>query len=272
MRVRVFEVGGGARVGARVAYVDDPGLDGVDGQRLARRLGAPLTVLELAPRREDCERRLRVFTPTRELPLSMEAAWCAAAAQGRGLTVEMGVTATAVRAAGEAWAASLPMPVLGQRAVEDRAAVAAALGLGEVELDDARTVLAGSCGVNVLVVPVGARGALERVRLHPEAWQRVMEKAKHVGALVMATEGAGREGRFVGSPSGLWDGTGCALALAPWALSQSREGALAADARYALRGEGEFGVEVEVTLASDGAWTMRGAVRLVSVGRVLTAA
>jgi predicted PhzF superfamily epimerase YddE/YHI9 len=272
MRVRVFEAGGGARVGARVAYVDDPALDGVDGQRLARRLGAPLTVLEVTPRRDDCERRLRVFTPTRELPLSMEAAWCAAAVHDRGMTVEMGVTATAVRAAGDTWTASLPMPVLGQRAVEDRATVAAALGLGDGDLDDARPVLAGSCGVNVLVVPVGPRAALERVRLHPEAWQRVMAKAKHVGALVVATEGGGREGRFVGSPSGLWDGTGCALALAPWALSQSREGVLAADARYALRGEGEFGMEVEVSLAADGAWTMRGAVRLVSDGRVLTAA
>lgn len=272
MRVRVFEVGGGARVGARVAYVDGPGMDAVDGQRLARRLGAPLTVLDVTPRRDDCERRLRVFTPTRELPLSMEAAWCAAAAYERGLTVEMGVTATAVGAEEGAWTAALPTPVLGQRAVEDRATVATALGLGDGDLDDARPVLAGSCGVNVLVVPVGTRVALERVRLHPEAWQRVMEKAKHVGALVMATEGGGREGRFVGSPSGLWDGTGCALALAPWALAQSREGTLARGARYALRGEGEFGMEVEVTLDDDGTWTMRGAARLVSDGRVVTAA
>jgi predicted PhzF superfamily epimerase YddE/YHI9 len=153
--------------------------------------------------------------------------------------------------------------------VEDRAAVAAALGLTEAELDGARPVLAGSCGVNVLVVPVGATGALDRVRLHPDAWQRVMEKAKHVGALVVATGGDGREARFLGAPSGLWDGTGCALALAPWALAQQREGAAMADARYALRGEGEFGMEATVARDSVGGWTMRAAVRLVSDGRVV---
>lgn len=271
MRVRVFEAGGGrGRVGARVAYVDGPSLEQTDGQHLARRLGAPLTVLELGPRRDDCARRLRVFTPTRELPLSVEAAWCAARARGvDALVVEMGVTATAVRADGDGLTAALPTPVLGQQAVEDRLAVAAAMGVEEESLDGSRPVLAGSCGVNVLLVPVGARATLDRVRLHPEAWQRVMEKAKHVGALVVATEGDGREGRFVGGPSGLWDGTGGALALAPWALAQQREGAAMAGARYSLRGEAGFGMEIEVTHRPEGAWAMRGAVRLVSDGRVV---
>ena len=266
-RVQVFEVAGGQRVGARVAYVDGPALDHVDAQSLARRLGAPLTVLDVSPRREDCARRLRVFTPTRELPLSMEAAWCAGRVRG-ALTVEMGVTATAVSAAGDAWSAALPTPVLGQRAVEDRALVAAALGLDAADLDDAWPVLAGSCGVNVLIVPVGARAALDRARLHPDAWQRVMEKAKHVGALVVATEGDGREGRFVGGPSGLWDGTGGALSLASWALAQQRAGASLVSARYTLRGEAGFGMELDVTRSDAGEWSMRGAARLVSEGRL----
>jgi hypothetical protein len=270
VRVRVYEVGGGARVGARVAYVVGGELGRVDGLALARRLGAPLTVLECDPRRDDCARRLRVFTPTRELPLSVEAAWCAAEARRGAVTVEIGVTATAVRPDGEAWVAALPTPVLGQRAVDDRALVAAALGLDGAELDGARPVLAGSCGVNVLVVPVAGRAALERARLHPDAWHRVMEKAKHVGALLVAAEGGGREARFVGSPSGLWDGTGCALSLAPWALAQSREGALGRTARYALRGEAGFGVEVDVTCDAAEGWSMRGAAGLVSDGLVVT--
>ncbi len=270
-RVRVFEVGGGgARVGARVAYVDGASIDPADAQLLARRLGAPLTVLELAPRREDCSRRLRVFTPTRELPLSMEAAWCAAAVLGdEPLVVEMGVTATTVRADGDGYTATLPTPVLGQRAVEDRLTVAAALGLDAESLDATQPVLAGSCGVNVLVVPVTARVTLERVQLHPEAWQRVMGKAKHVGALVVATEDEGREGRFAGAPSGLWDGTGGALALAPWALAQQRAGATLAGARYSLQGEAGFGVTLTVAHAPEAGWTMRGTVRVISDGRVV---
>ncbi|MDB4930213.1 MAG: phenazine biosynthesis protein PhzF family [Myxococcaceae bacterium] len=268
--MRVYEVGGGARVGARVAYVVGPELERVDGLALARRLGAPLTVLECDARRDDCARRLRVFTPTRELPLSVEAAWCAGEARREAIVVEMGVTATAVRPDGESWIAALPTPVLGQRAVGDRALVAAALGLDEAELDAACPVLAGSCGVNVLVVPVAARASLDRARLHPDAWQRVMEKAKHVGALVVAGEGGGREARFVGAPSGLWDGTGCALALAPWALAQAREGALGESARYALRGEAGFGMELDVAHSAAEGWSMRGAAGLVSDGLALT--
>jgi predicted PhzF superfamily epimerase YddE/YHI9 len=270
MRVRVFEAGGGQRVGARVAYVEGPSLDRVDGQHLARRLGAPLTVLEMAPRREDCERRLRVFTPTRELPLSVEAAWCAGRVHGAAeLVVEMGVTATAVRSEGEELTAALPTPVLGHRAVEDRLSVATALGIEEESLDGAWPVLAGSCGVNVLMVPVTSPATLDRMRLHPEAWLRVMEKAKHVGALAVATGDGGREARFLGGPSGLWDGTGCALALAPWALAQQRAGALMEGARYSLRGEAGFGMDLAVSRTAPGEWSMRGAVRLVSDGRVV---
>lgn len=271
MRVRVFEVGVGARVGARVAYVEAPSPEAIDGQQLARRLGAPLTVLDVAPRREDCARRLRVFTPTRELPLSVEAAWCAGRVHGRDeIVVEMGVTATTVRSHDGGFTAALPMPVLGQRAVEDRLSVATALGIDEESLDPTQPVLAGSCGVNVLVVPVTARSTLDRVRLHPDAWQRVMEKAKHVGALVIATEDDGQEGRFVGGPSGLWDGTGCGLSLAPWALAQRRAGAAMDGALYSLRGEAGFGMEVVVAHSVEAGWTMRGAVRAVSDGRVVT--
>lgn len=269
MRVRVFEAGGGERVGARVAYVEGPSLDREDGHGLARRLGAPLTVLELAPRRDDCAVRLRVFTPMRELPLSVEAAWCAGRVHELpSLVVEMGVTATEVRSEDGALTAALPTPVLGHRAVEDRVLVAAALGIEQECLDGGWPVLAGSCGVNALVVPVGSRATLDRVRLHPEAWQRVMEKAKHVGALVVATEDGGREARFVGSPSGLWDGTGCALALAPWALMQQRAGASMERARYSLRGEAGFGMDLEVAHPTSAEWSMRGGVRLVSDGRL----
>lgn len=270
MRVRLFEAGGrGDRVGARLAYVDGAALDGVDGLLLARKLGAPLTALALAPRREDCAVRLRVFTPTRELPLSVEAAWCALAARDdASLTVEMGVTATAVRAVDGAYEAALPTPVLGQRAVEDRRTVAEALGLSEERLDAALPVLAGSCGVNALVVPVRERAALDDARLHPGAWQRVMEKAKHVGALLVAAEGGGREVRFLGGPAGLWDGTGCALAVAPWALAQWRAGVPMSGAPYAVRGEAGFGAEVSMTRDDAGEWSMRAPLRPVSEGRI----
>lgn len=265
MRVRLYEAGVGDRAGATVAFVDGPSVRPEEGPHLARATGATLTVLSLDPRREDCGQRLRVFTPARELPLSVEAAWCAAAARGEdSLVVEMGVTATAVRAAAGAFEAELPPPVLGQRAVEDRAAVAESLGIAEGRLDDTVPVLAGSCGVNVLVVAVRELVTLDVVSLHPQAWQRVMEKAKHVGALVVATEGGGREARFLGvAPSGLSDGTGCALALAPWALSQARSGAFEGSARYSLRGESGFGMAVDVTRDEAGGWAMRGAVRLL---------
>jgi len=39
-------------------------------------------------------------------------------------------------------------------------------------------------------------------------------------------------------------------------------------ARYVLRGEVGFGMDVEVTLDAQGAWSMRGAVRQVSEGQL----
>ena len=110
---------------------------------------------------------------------------------------------------------------------------------------------------------------------HPPVWKNGVTTGAtslpvNCHALVVATEGGGREARFVGSPSGLWDGTGGALALAPWALAQQRERARVEDALYSLRGEAGFGMDVMVSHPSDETWTMGGAVRWVSDGRVVT--
>src|SRR4051812_32931741 len=65
---------------------------------IASTLGASATVFVLPPRRDDCEHRLRVFTPRRELPLSARGALAAAAVIDNYRTVfEQGVTRTTVQ-------------------------------------------------------------------------------------------------------------------------------------------------------------------------------
>ena len=128
-----------------------------------------------------------------------------------------------------------------------------------------------SLTVQFLILTVAEFGLFATYGAHDARfhWATHFLVAVTISALVMATEGDGRTGRFVGSPAGLWDGTGCALALAPWALAQQREGARLDGARYTLRGEGDFGVDFDVACDADGGWTMRGCVRVVSDGRVV---
>jgi PhzF family phenazine biosynthesis protein len=190
--------GHGPLEGATVAVVqaaDDPG---PLAQRIAASLGASATVFVLPPRRDDCERRVRVLTPWRELPLSAKGAFAAAAALGldRPIALEQGVIRTVVSPSpmpdgAMGWALPVARPVINGRPVEDRTLAASALALDPSDLSEGLPVQSASCGWLTVMVPVATRDALARATLQPALWQRVIEKAKPFGAVA-----------FVPSPEG----------------------------------------------------------------------
>ncbi len=259
--------------GATVALVPDAdALDAGALQRLATTLTAPTVVFAQRARRDDCDHRLRVFTPKRELPLSAQASFAAAQAlaAGDGVAFEEGVTrATLTRVVtpdGHAgFRMPLDRPVLATRAVEDRALVADALGLAETDLAHGLPVTTGSCGVNVLLVPVASPEALAQTALQPKLWARTIEKAKLVAAMPFVPAASGAIAtRCLAAPLGVLEdhgaGLGCA-ALAVWLVHHGVHTAEASARRVFTSGSATVHVEI------DGEATRDGAVRLIGHAR-----
>lgn len=248
--------------GATVAVVHgDPG---DRAQRVAAGLGCAATAFLLPPRRDDCGARARVFTPRRELPLSVGAALAVAEALGgESLSLELGVTRTDVtREAPGRWSASLARPVLGAIPLHDRALAAAAVGLDEGELASGLPAVSASCGVPLLVLPLRSPEALARAAAQPAAWQRLVEKAKPFGAALVVPAAEGELAmRFVlpGAADDLAAGVACAAAAA-WLV---REGVRPATARQVMRFALRDGARcAAVAVTVDGAGDRDGAVRV----------
>ncbi len=189
-----------------MVFPEAEGMEAAEMAAVARGLGAPLTAFVVAPRRDDCHRRLRVFTPIRELALSVTAAFAAAAAapwSRASLRFEQGVVATEVTQGEEGFSMALARPVAGTLSLPDPDAVARALGVGEGDLDPSLPVLAGNAGLHCLMVAVGGVEALGRVQLQPGLWAGVIEKAKVLGALAYVCDLDGLRARFVGPLAGV---------------------------------------------------------------------
>ncbi len=226
---------------------EDPG---ARGQRIATSLGASMTVFVLPPRRDDCAWRLRMFTPNRELPLSTKGAFAAAASLGLDEVVfEQGVIAVGVRRDGDRYAMTVTRPVINGRPVEDRALAASAFGLDVSDLADGLPVQSASCGWLTVQVPVRDADALARAAIHPGPWQRMIEKAKPVGAVlfVPTAEGPVRARVLVPRAS---DDAGSGLALASTAVWLVRFGVRPAGPAQGFSFE-QGGARVEVTVEGD---------------------
>lgn len=272
-----------AAEGCTVAVVPDAdGLSTEAMQTLACRLGQPVTAFVLSPRRDDCHRRARVFTPLRELPLSITAAFAAALVTGglrERFAIEQGVIALEVlRDAEDRMAIAMPRPVFGQIAMPDPDAVARALGLGPESLDPAMPVLAGNAGLLSLLVPVRHRDDLADAAVSPRAWRQVIEKAKVLAALLYTQPAEGRiDAHIVGPLAGpaAWPcepSMGLSLVSALVAHGRLDEGA--PEARVVLRHGCVRGRDVAVEVVytgradRDGAVRVEGPVKTVGTGTV----
>lgn len=258
------------------------GLASAEMAAVAASTGAPLTVFVVAPRRDDCHRRLRVFTPLRELPLSVTAAFAAAAAMPHGrpaMNFEQNVVATEVLRDDAGFSMALARPVAGTQEMPDPGAVAAALGVEAAALDASLPVLAGNAGLHCLLVPMADAAALGRVRLQPGLWAGLIEKAKVLGALGWVREGDDLRARFVGPLAGVPEWPCEPLAAAALVRALVERGVLPSlgpgvsrvvRVRHDVVAGRDAGVELVYTGAADrdGAVTVRGTAVVRGEGRL----
>ena len=162
----------------RAVFLDASGLDDALMQQIAREMNLSETVFLLPPSRSDCAAALRIFTPAREVPFAghptIGTAWVLAA---HGLAPR-----GAARFALEEQIGPVPVELEGDTsrpdfiwmrhgdatfdpALENRDAVARALGLAEADLLPGAPIQSGSTGNKFLFVPLLDRAAVDRAVL-----------------------------------------------------------------------------------------------------------
>jgi trans-2,3-dihydro-3-hydroxyanthranilate isomerase len=160
--------------------LDAGGLSDVEMQAIAREMNLSETTFILPPTRPDCVARVRIFTPGLELPFAGHPTIGTAfvmAAEGllspnaQAITLEEGVGPVPVRFEGDlaapsfAWMAHPPATF--EPEVQQRSAIAAALGLTEADLLEDAPIQVGSTGLPFLYVPVRDATTVNRVTLSP---------------------------------------------------------------------------------------------------------
>ena len=177
-------------------FPDGRGIDPALMQRLAFELNLSETTFVLPTERADCDVRVRIFTPRAELPMAghpavgtafvldeLERSESGNRARGERseprerIVFELGVgpvPVERVRAADGAtlWRMTQPPARFGPRC-EDRAGLAAALGLDLADLDPALPCESVATGPPFLIVPLRSLAALARARLRIDAWEPI---------------------------------------------------------------------------------------------------
>ena len=160
-------------------FPDGRGIDAVLMQRIAFELNLSETTFVLPTERADCDVRVRIFTPRAELPMAGHPTVGTAFVLDRGdrVVFEEGVgpvPVERVRAPNGAslWRMTQPPARFGPRC-DDRAALAAALGLETTDVDPALPCESVATGPPFLMVPLRSLDALTRARLRVDAWEPI---------------------------------------------------------------------------------------------------
>lgn len=188
-------------------FPDSGGLDTRQMQRVAREFNLSETVFVAPPENPENTRRLRIFTPSAELPFAghptigtafVLASIGAVAVEGEvtRIVFEEGVGPVPVSIRsfnGKPVFAQLSSAKLPEFGPEPPALaeVAAVLSLDASDLvEKGPAPRAVSCGVPFLFVPVRDRGAMGRVRLDHGTWERVLSSfwAPHLYVVTLDTE------------------------------------------------------------------------------------
>ena len=181
-------------------FLDGRGLADGEMQSIAREMNLSETTFVLPPTRPDCTARVRIFTPAREVPFAghptIGTAWVLAT-QGRlegamEAALEEAVGPVAVVLEGDG--ANPRFVWMRHRdasfgpEVQDRAGVAAALGLDEADLLPRVPTRTGTTGSPFLYVPLRNRAAVDRAALDVAAMRRAFGDAPLPGVFIFAAE------------------------------------------------------------------------------------
>jgi trans-2,3-dihydro-3-hydroxyanthranilate isomerase len=182
---------GEALVGNQLAvFTDGRGLDTSKMQRLAREMNFSESTFILPPERSDTDIRMRIFTPMNEMPMAghptigstFALAYSGVIRPGTARFVfglNIGPVPVDLEWNGDglrfAWMTQ-STPAFG-RIIDDRAAVAATLGLAADDLAPNLPVQEISCGVPFLFVPIRDRRAVDRAMSDAAAFRRFMSPA-----------------------------------------------------------------------------------------------
>jgi trans-2,3-dihydro-3-hydroxyanthranilate isomerase len=218
--------------------LDAEGLETERMQAIAREFNLSETVFALPPEDARHRARLRIFTPTHELPfaghptvgsavlLALRDSSGEPGAAAFGLEEKVGIVACAVevKGAGRGYA-RFRLPRLPQVWGEglDPAQAAWALGLDPRDIGFDRHVPSRhSAGVPYDLVPVGSLEALARVRVSAETFDKVFGASTHPSVYVYARDGGGFRSRMFFPTPGLTEdpATGSAAASFAGALMQ----------------------------------------------------
>lgn len=182
-------------------FLDARGLDDALMQQIAREMNLSETVFLFPPSRPDCAAALRIFTPAREVPFAghptVGTAWVLAA---HGMAPK-----GAARFALEEKIGPVPVELEGDparaefiwmrhqdatfdSALENRDAVARALGLTEADLWPGAPIQPGSTGNKFLFVPLRDKATVDRAVLDVRALLEAMRNLPHLGIFVFAPD------------------------------------------------------------------------------------
>ena len=176
--------------GNQLAVFPEPaGLSTAQMQRIAQEMNFSESTFIFPPERGG-DVRMRIFTPGEELPIAghptigstFALAHTGAIARGRdNFVFELGVGPTPVSldwhgdGLSFAWM-TMPNPTFGA-VIEDRPAVAAALGVGERDLVEGLPVQMVSCGVPFLYAPLASKKVVDSVSIDRKGLARCAERA-----------------------------------------------------------------------------------------------
>lgn len=177
-------------------FTDARGIDPALMQRIAFELNLSETTFVLPTSHPDCDVRVRIFTPRAEIPMAGHPTVGTAFVLDRGdrIVFEEGVgpvPVERVRAANGAslWRMTQPPARFGVRC-DDRAALAAALGLDATDLDPALPCEWVATGPAFLIVPVRSVEALSRARMRSELWEPIEHSVGGAQPYLFAATGA----------------------------------------------------------------------------------
>jgi trans-2,3-dihydro-3-hydroxyanthranilate isomerase len=182
-------------------FPDARGLTDAEMQAIAKEMNFSESTFVLPPERTDTDVRLRIFTPAAELPMAGHPTIGSTFALARigvigperdRFVFGLGVGPTSVSLAWQgaaqdrsdsqsrhenghaqlafAWMTQLN-PTFGEP-IDDRAGVAAILGLSDAALKPGKPPRVVSCGVPCLLVPLATRADVDRAYFDRSAWER----------------------------------------------------------------------------------------------------